>query len=229
MQVLIEPMIRCHFPAWPDEAIRRICSASSTRRLKKGQYLAHAGDKSGGIWLLLAGSIKTLCHDARGRQYLMNYLEPGHIIGLTPMFDRGGMMADYVCHQDSSLALVPEALFDELVMTEPKVARDIIRILSMRFRILHVLLEQHSLLSPARRLAARLMALTKLYGSPCDDGISIDLKLSQDDLAVMVGVTRPTISKEINALVRDCVVKRTTYSRLVVTDPAALRRLSQGR
>jgi CRP/FNR family transcriptional regulator, cyclic AMP receptor protein len=61
-----------------------------------------------------------------------------------------------------------------------------------------------------------------------DDGAGISLKVSQNDLAAMVSVSRQTINRELARLTRQGVIS-VEYGRLTILDPASLRALAEGK
>ena len=72
----------------------------------------------------------------------------------------------------------------------------------MRLRKTDDLLEDVCFLTISTRLARRLVDLAENYGrvDENDNTLHIDLRLTQKDLASMVGVTRESINKELRVL-----------------------------
>ncbi|MFC1817109.1 Crp/Fnr family transcriptional regulator, partial [Thermodesulfobacteriota bacterium] len=72
--------------------------------------------------------------------------------------------------------------------------------LSMRLRKADDLLEETSFLNIPARLAKKLLEIGEAFGHEDGDAIEIHLKLSQKELADMVGATRESINKELRVL-----------------------------
>jgi CRP-like cAMP-binding protein len=75
------------------------------------------------------------------------------------------------------------------------------------------------------RLAKTLLRLGRSAGAPKGRALRIDLKLSQRDLANIVGATRESINKHLQLLQRSGVIGR-DRGAIVIKDVAALERLA---
>lgn len=228
-QALVRQSLQRSFPAWPPAVVERMCEASRVVRFRKGEFVARIGAECPNMIVLLAGSLRVVGGRPDGREYTFAYLEPGHWIGLVPLMDGGGAMADYICHVDSTVALVPAELVLEVLRSEPQVACDLLTVVCRRLRRAHSGLGASSLLlTPAQRLATRLLALANMHGRPCDEGIELALKLSQEALATMVGVTRQTVTRQIAALVSAGVLHQVGYGKLIIARMDALMAIAAG-
>jgi len=78
--------------------------------------------------------------------------------------------------------------------------------------------------SVRKQLAKGLLELGKHYGVRCEQGLLIDLPLSRQDLAEMLGASRQTVCQELRKLVKRDLIQ-TKGRRIILTDVAALRRL----
>jgi CRP-like cAMP-binding protein len=76
-----------------------------------------------------------------------------------------------------------------------------------------------------RRLVATIERLAVLYGSDDGKGINLRLRLTQEDLATLLQVTRQTVNQALRALVA-CGAIRLNYNTITVLDLDALRKLA---
>ena len=77
------------------------------------------------------------------------------------------------------------------------------------------------------RLAGQLICLAEQYGEERGDRIHIDLKLSQLELANLIGATRETTSTAINDMKRSGIVD-TSHRTIVINDIEALHDIKDG-
>ena len=75
------------------------------------------------------------------------------------------------------------------------------------------------------RLARRLMELMTIYGEEIEDGILLNVSITQSRLAEMVGATRVTVNKELAHMESDGVLKR-VKRKIIILDDDQLRRLA---
>ena len=72
-------------------------------------------------------------------------------------------------------------------------------------------------------MAKKLLELAEAYGEEMDDGLVIDLPLTQLELATMVGVTRETVNKHLGAYRARGIIDVRDH-RIVIRQPETLRR-----
>ena len=80
--------------------------------------------------------------------------------------------------------------FDDLVRRFPELALAIIHALSIRLRWVAQLAVTLETQSASERIWTVLLALSERFGVQCEAGLLIDLKLTNDDLAAIAGVSR---------------------------------------
>jgi CRP/FNR family cyclic AMP-dependent transcriptional regulator len=73
------------------------------------------------------------------------------------------------------------------------------------------------------RLAKRLLDLADKHGRAEGQGVAIDLKLTQQDLAAMVGATRESVNKHLGWM-RDHGLIQLDRQRIVILKPDDLRK-----
>ena len=77
------------------------------------------------------------------------------------------------------------------------------------------------------RLAGRLVELSENHGAQTEQGVRIELSLSQDELASWTGATRETVSRALR-LMRGLGWIATDNRAITILDAAALRERSGG-
>ena len=64
-------------------------------------------------------------------------------------------------------------------------------------RVMDTFLEEVLFLDSETRLAKRVMALKDIYGKTVGDVVQIEIKMSQQDIANLVGITRERVNKHL--------------------------------
>jgi CRP-like cAMP-binding protein len=83
-------------------------------------------------------------------------------------------------------------------------------------------LAAEGLLPLRARVARTLVMLAAQHGQGGAEGVEIQLRLTQEEYADMLGVSRQSLNRELRALEQAGAISL-TYARLVVRDLAALR------
>jgi CRP-like cAMP-binding protein len=147
------------------------------------------------------------------------------LLNLIPFIDGGGALTDAYAHEDSLALLIGKSLFDRTLAAEADLALRLLRMLCLRSR--HLYANLTALVSNVRqRSAYTLLQMMHAFGTPVEGGISIALKLSQGDLADMIGCSRPVLNRELRQLEREGAIT-TDYSCFVVTNAALLQSIAE--
>jgi CRP-like cAMP-binding protein len=201
-------LIRGHFlfseiePRLLDSVVR----TSRVQRLKRGETLFRQGDEGGALYAVHSGAIRISVSGAEGKELTLALMEPGDVFGEIALLDGLQRTADARAVEKSELVVIHRADFLSLLEREPKMARPIIEMLCERLRQTNEFVTDAAFLDLRARLAKRLVALAIAHGEETDDGMRIGLKLSQSEIAQLLGVTREAVNKQLNAWARDGIL-----------------------
>lgn len=187
-------------------------------RLAAGQWVQAEGDDETGVFVVLSGSVQTLCQAPGGREMLIGQGGPGLALGQTARFGGGPRLVTVICHEDCTLLQVSDRALARIGAEQPRVWEAVAALLYLQLRGLVQLLAETVALPPRQRLASRLELLGRTAGGA--------LRLSQQTLGEMVGLTRKTVNGYLAEFERAGLVRR-AYGEVLVTDPAGLRRMAE--
>lgn len=162
---------------------------------------------------------------AHGRKYVNALLGPGQVAPLVRLLQDVPLPYDYHAHEDSVIIHLPSDAMLAAMDAEPILWRDVARLALKRQRLSVATLQGQMLGSVRRRLAATLLNLTEYYGRQREADLSLRLRLSQHDLAAMLGLSRQTINKELGAFVEAGVIAL-RYRHISVLDTQQLRQIA---
>ncbi len=217
-------------PDWQrlDAAARvRLLDSGSLRRHAAGVNLHRRGEPMTELVFVVTGNLEVSVQGVDGRRAVCWYVEPGQFIGVVPLLDGLGGIHDVIVHTEAVVLHVPKEAFLSALRDEPALVMAIVRILCDRTRTLYELLAASALQTLRTRTARMIMLLADRHGRQREGRIELDLRLSQDDLADMLGVSRQSLNRELKALEANGVVSL-AYSRIAVADAAQLERIARG-
>lgn len=192
------------FAALPVLLQQEMVSGSEMLRLKNGEMLFRQGDgmpvDGGAFFGLLAGRVKVSSLRDDGREAILAVVEAGNWFGEISLFDHRPRTHDATAIGLVDMLSMPRAAFEALMRRED-FSRAMARLLSERIRSLYGMLEDATLRSTRARVARRLMLLAHGDVTHADTARRV-VEVSQDALAMMLGITRQTLSKELKALER---------------------------
>lgn len=182
----------------------RECLAASLKRrsLKRGEALFRKGDEGTSLYIVKTGSVKVVLPSDMGDEVAAAILSEGEFFGEMALLDGMPRSADVVALESSELLALRQGDFLAFLKGNEGAIQAIFSYLSMRLRRTDELLENAHFLNISTRFARRLVELSQKHGHRKAGGelIEIDLRLTQKDLASIVGTTRESINKELRIL-----------------------------
>ncbi|MFZ6691306.1 Crp/Fnr family transcriptional regulator [Undibacterium sp. SXout20W] len=207
------------FFALSDSVRQVLLNDASGVSLKAGEMLFRRGDAPLGFYALLRGCIKMSTLSEDGREGILSTLEPGTWFGEISLIDGQPRTHDATALGNVELMLVTPEAFAH-AMQVPQFAMAIAQILAYRIRLLYGAIEDVHLRSPRARTARRLLLLSgsnTMHASTPQSSIQI----SQESLAMMLGMSRQTLSKELKFLCQRKVISL-GYRTIDIISPADL-------
>jgi CRP-like cAMP-binding protein len=205
-------------------------SARLERYGRRTQVLAHDRHRRE-LLVVVSGCLEISSMSSHGRKYVNALLGPGQVAPLVRLLEDVPLPYDYHAHEDSVIVHLPCDAVIAVLDAEPVLWRDVAKLGLQRQRLSIVLLQNQMLNSIHGRVAATLMSLVHFYSgqsqpTPEGDGLPL-VRLSQNDLAAMLGLSRQTINKELGRLVDEGAIDM-RYKRIRIVDARRLARIAAG-
>jgi CRP-like cAMP-binding protein len=197
-----------------------------SRRFHRGQVLFTEGDLAERVFLIEQGWVMLSCSAPGGREIVLGLRGPGAVIGELSALD-GEPRSATALAVDEVEAIVASGAVLTRTLQDPDAAHELIRLLATRLRDADRKRLEFAALDTLGRVAWRILELGEQFGRDADDGIAIDLPLSQEQLASWCGASRESTVKALAAL-RSLGCVGTGRRSLVIRDAEALRRHAQG-
>jgi CRP-like cAMP-binding protein len=197
------------------------------RRFRRGQALFTEGDRAERVFLIEQGCVMVSCTSPDGREIVLGLRGSGDIIGEMSTLDDEARSATALAVGDVDVTVAAGATFKR-ALEDPAAAGELIRVLAARLRDADRKRLQFATLDTLGRVAERLLELSERFGHEGEGGITVDLPLSQEQLASWCGASRESTVKAL-ATLRSLNCISTGRQSLVIHDVAALRGHSQRR
>jgi CRP-like cAMP-binding protein len=168
--------------------------------LRAGEMVYRKGDPVGAFFGVVQGVLKISTLGEDGREGILSMMEAGNWFGETSLLDGLPRPHDVTAAQFGELLVIKSPAFNKL-MQRSAFARAIGALLCTRVRVLYSLVEDAMLRSTHTRIARRLITLARGDATMSRDARAI-VPVSQESLAMMLGMTRQTLSKELKVLER---------------------------
>lgn len=185
-----------------DEASRlAVLSEMREANFNTGQVIFTRGDPGTEIHLVVKGRVRLSILTVDGRELSFAHAEPPSIFGEIAVFDGGTRSADATAVNKVQTLTLSKAAFLRLLAARPALAEAAIRFVSARLRDADQQLEAIAL-HPIEARLARFFLSSARQKDP--DGkskhVTLSLPISQGELALLVGASRPKVNAALALL-----------------------------
>jgi CRP/FNR family cyclic AMP-dependent transcriptional regulator len=214
------------FQGVPPQALDGLLRQVRTRGYNRGTVIFHKDDPGSTLYVILKGAVSIVMPSSEGKDLVLSILSAGDFFGELSLLDEEPRSATATAVDDGTQTLiVPREAFLDLLRGHVDMAINILALLSRRLREADVLAQDSALLDLPGRLARRLLELADRHGRREGDGVQIMLRLTQSDLASLIGATRVATNRQLQRLQQQGVLTWQAQ-HITLLKPAALRRLA---
>lgn len=174
-----------------------IRAVASEKHYPKNAVVLTEGEMGDSLYMIQSGKVKVFIGDEEGREIILKILGPGAFFGEMSMIDKQPRSASVTTLEPSTFQVLTHALFERCVEQEPRIATMVMQILAQRVREADRKIGTLALMDVYGRVASTLLELA-IYR---DGQLVVGEKLSQQDLANMVGASREMVNRILKDLV----------------------------
>jgi CRP-like cAMP-binding protein len=175
----------------------RLAEYAAMVRHEADAVLFQRGDPGSSMMAVVRGRVKICTHSIDGKELILNIIKPGEVFGEIALIDGAPRTADAVTLETCELLVLERRDFQRHLDANPKVACRLLEVLCRRLRRTSAALEEQLFMEVPGRLARVLLHLAEAHGVPAKAGRCIDVRLSQQQLGSLTGITRESVNKQL--------------------------------
>jgi CRP-like cAMP-binding protein len=212
------------FRDFEEAELAQIASVVAIQRFGKHHFIVRESELGDAFFIIIKGSTAVCRVAPDGRETILSILKEGEFFGEMTMFDSSLRSASIKTLTEVEVGTITRSEFLALLDRSPKIGRLLVIELAERLRAANAIIASTTSQDIRARLATLLLSLSDKFGEPVPSGIKIALRLTNQEMASMIGTTRETVNRTLNRFWDDQLVDmRTAY--VVVTSPDKLRAL----
>ena len=209
-----------------DISLQTIGERAIERHFRKDELLFLAGEKAQGLYVIVDGSVRAFRESLDGREQVIHVERAGGTVAEVPVFDDGNYPSTVAAEEDTKILFLDKRDIRQLCLQHPQITLAALRVLAGRLRRCAELVETLSLKEVGQRVARFLLAEARLHGIKGNDGISLALTQTNQQIAARVGSVREVVSRALSRLQQDGLI--TIEDRqLTIPDLNALSRFAE--
>ena len=216
------------FAGLSDQELEVLADSLGKRTFGKGMIIFHKGSPGQTLYVIESGKVRIFILSESGQEISVNIYGPSDVFGELSLLDGLPRSAGAVAVERTVTYTLHRDDFLRHLEAYPRMAKSIMEVLSTRLRYTTIYAESLSFLDVYGRVAAKLLELADRYGLRNDgkdgsDGIEINLRLTQAELATWVAATRESANKVLGTF-RDQGLIQVEGQRITILDMPGLRR-----
>ncbi len=178
-----------------DEDIRDLMVVARRRTYRSGEVIFHRDDPGQVLYIVKEGKVKACLISPDGQEITLAVFGKGECFGELTMLDGLPRSADAVAMEKVECYTLQRSDFHKAIIKNPKIAIQVLESMSKRLRTTDQMVEDLIFLDVYGRVAKKLLELADMHGTKVADGTRIDVRLTQQEIAAMVGASRESVNK----------------------------------
>ena len=178
-----------------EEEIQALSSATKRRTFRSGEVIFHRDDPGQVLYMIKEGKVKICIISPDGQEVSLTVFGKGEVFGEFALLDGLPRSADAVALEKVECYTLQRSDFQNAILKNPKIAILVLEALSKRLRNTNNMVEDLIFLDVYGRVAKKLLELADAHGVKTEEGVVIDVRLTQQELASMVGASRESVNK----------------------------------
>jgi CRP-like cAMP-binding protein len=208
------------FASLPEELATGLASCAVVKRLTIGQRLFARYDAFDGIYCVLDGLIRIRGIGEDGQEAVLAIVGSPQWFGEIALFDSERRTHDAWAESEAQLLHVRQRDLMKILSEKPEYWKEFGRLLTQKLRAVFIAVENNFLMPATARLANRLASMAASYGAYADRRLRV-IKVSQEQLGLMLGLSRQTVNASLNELEKGGALRR-HRGAIEIIDPDTL-------
>jgi CRP/FNR family cyclic AMP-dependent transcriptional regulator len=211
------------FQGLPAEELDQVSRHLHRRTFPAGALIMMVEDPGHAAYLILRGTVKVYVDRVDGTETILALRGPGEIVGEMSLIDRRTRSANVVTIEPCTVLSWDRASFESCLQTMPALTINLLRIVARRLRLASAQIEALAGMDLDGRVARQILAFAEEYGGPAEGGGTvIPLRLTQSDLAALIGASRVRVNGIMVSYQRSGYISVDGQHHITVRNAAAL-------
>ena len=197
-------------------------------RVPRRAIILTAGKKESKVCFLFEGRLQGIDFTVDGREVGIYFVNPGDFCGELCIFDDGNQPEHVIALNSSVVVFVSTSYLKSVANKHPEIMAALGNKLASRVR---QLTKQRSLLglpNIPQRVCNQLWLITEQQPETKSERIEIRSAPTHMEIAIMLNVSRETVTRVFQLLQRKKIVARDGSNKLVINSPEELRKIAKG-
>lgn len=189
----------------------------SEKIYEKGEIIFREGAVPGGIFFIRSGKVKKYKTDKSGREQIIYVANSGELIGYHALLAEERYFDTTAALEESRISFIPKEDFRKALDNSTVLSNRLLKTLSHEFSVFANSVALFAQRSARERFAMQLVLMREKYKQNFQPGMAVEINMSRDDLARLVGTARENIIRIIGDFKEEGILS-TNGRRIIITD-----------
>jgi CRP/FNR family transcriptional regulator, polysaccharide utilization system transcription regulator len=180
------------------EELREVVRGRTPNTYRKHSIIFYEGNPSMGLFGVWSGKVKVSNHGVNGHLQIARLAKPGDILGYRALLADEPYAATAEVLEDAVICFLDKNVFFQILKRNPNLMLRIMKKVCQELRVA----ERHALdlvqKPVVQRVASLLLDLERDFGEPTPAGIRLDIELTREEMAQMVGTTAESLIRTLS-------------------------------
>jgi CRP/FNR family transcriptional regulator, cyclic AMP receptor protein len=173
------------------------------KHFSKNKIILLEEDTMNYMYIILSGKVKVVHSGLDGKEHIVAMHKKGDFFGEMAMLDGKTSPASVIALEDTNLVIISKKDFEDYLLKNDKVARQVIQVLCLRLRESWMMIKVLNLPNAESRVRAVLRIISSYYGFRDATGTIISSKFTHQNIADYSHLARETVTRLMNRFIKD--------------------------
>jgi len=188
------------------EFLEKIYKISRVRKYEKGRIIFMEGEPGEAFFYIKSGLVKISKLSRDGREHILHVLNEGHVFAEVTLFSNTEYPATAEVLEEAEIGIIKNEDLEKVIKENPDLSLQLIKYLNKRLVEAHMKIRNLALYDTYERTAQALVKLAEDYGRKSSKGVNLDISISRQELANLVGTTRETVIRALTAFKKEHLI-----------------------
>ena len=209
----------------PPADLEMLSTHKTEQVYKKGDIIFREGAYAAGIFFVVNGKVKKYKVNKEGKEQIIYVANTGELIGYHAILSDDRYPDFAAALEESTIAFIPREDFLKTLSQSSLLNNRLLKTLSHEFTVLINSLTMFAQKSVRERLAVQLIVLREKYKVNAKPGMTIEINMSRDDLASLVGTARENVVRMLTEFKEENILQ-TRGRKILILDINKLIRIA---
>ncbi|MGM1050272.1 MAG: Crp/Fnr family transcriptional regulator [Bacillota bacterium] len=209
------------------EDLREMDRMTSITTIPKNKYIQTPSSFTEGLYFIKKGKVRIYKLNTDGKQFTLDILNEGNVFGELSGISFGTREMFIETLEECDICLMDKSRFETFLIDHPRFMMNLLQMMSERIVNMNHLAYSLALGKLRIRILHVLIKLADQFGTGSSEGfVQIDLSVSHQEIANMVGATREAVSSILQDFVKEELIQ-TKYKTISIHKEKLIRELNR--